>query len=120
MAVLVFRSDRGKDAELLVLRHQNAVPRRNASRVRYRPGDRVRSAALARVLPRRRWTDVLPVTPATLAGQGNISRGAGLSGQVAPARTFSSPSRGDAGKPGRRASVRIGTTSNTPLVAAAP
>ena len=65
-AVLVFRSDRAKDAELLVLRHENAVLRRNVGRVRYEPGDRVWFAALARVLPRRRWTDVFPVTPATL------------------------------------------------------
>jgi putative transposase len=66
LAVLVFRSDQAKDAELLVLRHENAVLRRNAGRVRYEPGDRVWFAALARVLPRRRWTEVFPVTPATL------------------------------------------------------
>ena len=66
LAVLVLRSDRAKDAELLVLRHENAVPRRNAGRVRYEPGDRVWFAALARVLPRRCWTDVFPLTPATL------------------------------------------------------
>jgi transposase InsO family protein len=65
-AVLVFRSDRAKDAELLVLRHENAVLRRNAGRVRYEPSDRVWFAALARVPPRRRWTDVFLVTPATL------------------------------------------------------
>jgi putative transposase len=35
-------------------------------RVRYEPADRVWFAALARLLPRRRWTDVFPVTPATL------------------------------------------------------
>ena len=66
LAVLVFRGDRAKDAELLVLRHENAVLRRHAGRVRYEPADRVWFAALARLLPRRRWTEIFPVTPATL------------------------------------------------------
>jgi putative transposase len=66
LAVLVFRRDRAKDAELLVLRHENAVLRRHAGRVRYEPGDRVWLAALARRIPRQRWTEVFPVTPATL------------------------------------------------------
>ncbi len=65
-AALGFRCDRAKDAELLVLRHENAVLRRNVGRVRYEPGDRVWFAALARLLPRRRWTGMFPVTPATL------------------------------------------------------
>jgi hypothetical protein len=38
----------------------------HAGRVRYEPADRVWFAALARLIPRRRWTDVFPVTPATL------------------------------------------------------
>ena len=66
LAVLLFRRDMAKDAELLVLRHENAVLRRHADRVRYEPADRVWFAALARLLPRRRWTEIFPVTPATL------------------------------------------------------
>ena len=63
---LMFRRDRAKDAELLVLRHENAVLRRHVGRVRYETADRVWFAALARLIPRRRWTGIFPVTPATL------------------------------------------------------
>ena len=66
LTVLVFRGDGAKNAELLVLRHENAVLRRNAGRVRYEPADRVWFAALTRFIPRRRWAEVFPVTPATL------------------------------------------------------
>ena len=55
-----------KDAELLVLRHENAVLRRQISRVRYEPGDRLWLAAMSRLVPRRRWGEVFAVTPATL------------------------------------------------------
>jgi hypothetical protein len=34
--------------------------------VRYEPADRVWFAALARLLPCRRWAEIFPVTPATL------------------------------------------------------
>ena len=53
-------------AELLVLRHENAVLRRHIGRVRYEPADRAWFAALARLIPRRRWTEIFPVAPATL------------------------------------------------------
>jgi putative transposase len=66
LVVLVSRGDRAKDAELLVLRHENAVLRRQAGRVRYEPDDRAWFAALARLVPRRIWAEVFPVTPATL------------------------------------------------------
>jgi putative transposase len=64
-AVLV-RRDLGKDAELLVLRHENTVLRRQISRVHYTAADRVWLAALSRLLPRRRWREVFAVTPATV------------------------------------------------------
>ena len=66
LAVQVFCGDLAKDAELLVLRHENAVLRRHAGRVRYEPSDRAWLAALARLVPRKRWGEVFPVTPATL------------------------------------------------------
>jgi transposase InsO family protein len=66
VAALVFRGDPAKAAELLVLRHENAVLRRHVGRVRYEPADRVWFAALARLVPRGCWTKVFPVTPATV------------------------------------------------------
>jgi hypothetical protein len=62
----VFRGGLAKDAELLVLRHENAVLRRHVGQVRYEPADGAWFAALARFVPRRRWAEVFPVTPATL------------------------------------------------------
>ncbi len=63
---LLTRRQVSKDAELFVLRHENAVLRRQVGRVRYQPGDRLWPAALSRLIPRRRWGEVFPVTPATL------------------------------------------------------
>jgi len=60
LVVLMFRGDRAKDDELLVLRRENAVLRRQAGRVRYEPADRVWIAALARLVPRRRWLKSSP------------------------------------------------------------
>jgi hypothetical protein len=51
---------------LLVLRHENAVLRRHAGRLRYEPADRAWFTVLTRFIPRRRWAEVFPVTPATL------------------------------------------------------
>jgi putative transposase len=55
-----------KDAELMVLRHENVVLRRQSGRVRYEPADRLWLAALSRLIPRRRRAEVFAVTPATL------------------------------------------------------
>ena len=64
--MVLARREVSKDAELLVLRHENAVLRRHVSRVRYQPADRLWLAALSRLIPRRRWSEVFAVTPATL------------------------------------------------------
>jgi putative transposase len=66
LAVLLSRRDLVKDVELLALRHENAVLRRQAGRIRYEPADRIWFAALAQLIPRARWAQVFPVTPATL------------------------------------------------------
>jgi hypothetical protein len=60
LAVLILRCDSAKDAELLVLRHENAVLRRHAGRVRYESADRVWFAALARLIPRNCWPGFSP------------------------------------------------------------
>ena len=60
-------SDLEDDVALLVLRHENAVLRRQLTGpVRYEPADRFWFAALSALVNRRRWREVFPVTPGTL------------------------------------------------------
>jgi hypothetical protein len=82
----MFRKDEAKSAELLVLRHENAVLRRHAGRVRYEPADRAWFAALTRFIPRRRWAGVFPVTPATLLACTADSPPGSTTRAAAPAR----------------------------------
>ena len=65
MLTQLARDDGAKDVEILVLRHQVAVLRRQVRRPKFESADRVVLAALSRLLPRARWP-VFFVTPATL------------------------------------------------------
>ena len=50
------RGDPSKDLEILLLRHQLSVLRRQVPRPRLEPADRALLAAVSRVLPRARWS----------------------------------------------------------------
>src|SRR5207302_9267065 len=59
------RSDRAKDLEIVVLRHQLNILRRTRPRPRWTSLDRALLVAVAGILPRERWTSFL-VGPRTL------------------------------------------------------
>jgi putative transposase len=65
LVVLGLRSERSKELEILVLRHQLHVLQRQVARPQPRPADRVLLAALSRSLPRSAWSTLF-VSPATL------------------------------------------------------
>jgi hypothetical protein len=65
MLAQLARRGGAKDVEILVLRHQVAVLRRQVHRPDLLPAGRVVLAALSRLLPRPRWS-IFFVTPATL------------------------------------------------------
>jgi putative transposase len=63
--ILLGRSADRKELEILVLRHELSVLRRQAKPPRYRAADRALLAVLSRALPRERWS-AFAVTPETL------------------------------------------------------
>jgi putative transposase len=65
LLVLRMRSEREKEIEIIVLRHQLQLLERQVARPQLRPTDRALLAAFSRALPRRAWASFL-VTPATL------------------------------------------------------
>jgi putative transposase len=67
LVVLVGRSDRSKELEILVLRHELAVLRRRSPRACRTRADRALLAALSRSLPRAAWAS-FSVRPETLLG----------------------------------------------------
>jgi len=65
LLALLARGDAAKDLELLVLRQQLSVLRRQVPRPRLEPADGAMLAAVSRVIPRARWSCFL-VKPETL------------------------------------------------------
>jgi putative transposase len=65
LLVLLARGDRSKELEILVLRHELSILRRQVGRPRFEPRDRLMFAALSRVVSRRSWS-VFLVRPETL------------------------------------------------------
>jgi putative transposase len=65
LIVLFGRGDRAKELEILVLRHELSILRRQVNRARFQPHDRLLLAAFSRVLPRRGWNAFF-VQPETL------------------------------------------------------
>jgi putative transposase len=65
LLVLLARGDAAKDLEILVLRHQLTVLRRQSPPPKLKPADRALLAAVSRVLPRSRWSCFF-VRPETL------------------------------------------------------
>jgi transposase InsO family protein len=63
--LLLARGDRSKELEILLLRHELSILRRQARRPQLTESDRLLLAALSRVLPRPSWQAFL-VTPETL------------------------------------------------------
>jgi putative transposase len=86
LVVLLARSDRSKELELLVLRHELSVLRRQARRPQMTERDRLILSALSRVMPRRSWP-VFHVTPETLLRwHGGSSHAAGRTHTGRPGR----------------------------------
>jgi hypothetical protein len=77
LLVLLARGDAAKDLELLVLRHQLTVLRRQVPRPRLEPTDRALLAAISRALPRTRWSCFLVAPRPCCAGTGGWSPASG-------------------------------------------
>lgn len=92
LAALRFRSDEFKEFEIVVLRHELAVLRRQLARPKLTHADRALLVALSRSVPRTAWPS-FPVKPETRSvGSFVLSRPRGIAAHlhhvVNPTRRF--------------------------------
>src|SRR5207247_1053597 len=101
--VLRRRSEREKEIEILLLRHQLRVLERQVARPTLTPADRVLLAAFSRVLPRRAWKTSLLWTPATLFALASRAGRAPLDVSASSSRTPTDSRRGACARGAARA-----------------
>ena len=105
---LLARGDAAKDLELLVLRHQLTVLRRQTPRPRLEPADRALLAAVSRVLPRARWSCFF-VTPGYVAALASAPDRRQLDLPTPPDRSAAAEPRGAAAdRPAGQAEPALG------------
>ena len=119
LLVVLFRRDLSKDAELLVLRHENAVLRRHVGRVRYEPADRAWLSALARLIPRRRWSEVFlshprRCWPGTASWPRRSTTRASAASPAGPRRSGASPALPSAWRRRTRCEVTAASAVSSP------
>ncbi len=88
------RSEREKEIEILLLRHQLRVLERQVARPQLRQADRALLAAFSRMLPRQAWRQSLFVTPTTLLRWHRELVGSPLDVSAPASRTPADRSRG--------------------------